>query len=71
MSILMHPHRYDPTQFDAETRRLLTATVNWFEQRGLRKLLEDFHAQNLLHRVPGVPGQGKGARHVPHTGAER
>ena len=43
MSILMHPHRYDPTQFDAETRRLLVATVNWFEQRGLNKLLEDFH----------------------------
>ena len=45
MSILMHPHRYDPTQFDAETRRMLTATVEWFEQRGLRKLLEDFHAK--------------------------
>lgn len=43
MSILLHPHRYDPTQFDAETRRLLVATVNWFEQRGLDKLLEDFH----------------------------
>jgi acyl-CoA dehydrogenase len=43
MSILMHPHRYAPTQFDEETRRMLTATVEWFEQRGLRKLLEDFH----------------------------
>jgi acyl-CoA dehydrogenase len=43
MSILLHPHRYDPTQFDAETRRMLTATVEWFEQRGLRKLLDDFH----------------------------
>ena len=42
-SILMHPGRYNPTQFDAETRRLLTATVKWFEQRGLHKLLEDFH----------------------------
>ena len=29
--------------FDAETRLLLTATIKWFEQRGLRKLLEDFH----------------------------
>lgn len=42
-SILLHPYRYDPTHFDAETRRLLTATIKWFEQRGLHKLLEDFH----------------------------
>ena len=44
-SILLQPHRYDPTQFDAETRRLLTATVKFFEKRGLRRLLEDFHAK--------------------------
>ena len=44
-SILLHPHSYDPTQFDTETRRLLTATIGWFEQRGLSKLLEDFHAK--------------------------
>ena len=44
-SILLHPHSYDPTQFDTETRRLLVATIKWFEQRGLRKLLEDFHAK--------------------------
>ena len=43
MSILLHPHHYDPTQFDPETRRLLTDTVKWFERRGLDKLLEDFH----------------------------
>ena len=43
MSILLHPHHYDPTQFDPETRRLLTDTVKWFEHRGLDKLLEDFH----------------------------
>ncbi len=42
-SILMHPGRYNPTHLDAETRRLLTATVKWFEQRGLHKLLDDFH----------------------------
>ena len=44
-SILLHPHSYDPAQFDAETRRLLVATIKWFEQRGLRQLLEDFHAK--------------------------
>lgn len=42
-SILLHPPTYDPTQFDGETRRLLVATIKWFEQRGLRKLLEDYH----------------------------
>ena len=44
-SILLHPHSYDPAQFDTETRRLLVATIKWFEQRGLRQLLEDFHAK--------------------------
>ena len=42
-SILLHPPTYDPKQFDTGTRRLLVSTINWFEQRGLRKLLEDSH----------------------------
>jgi uncharacterized protein YbgA (DUF1722 family) len=38
-NLLLHPHRYDPRHFDAETRRLLRATIDWFEQRGKRKLV--------------------------------
>lgn len=42
---LLDPHRYDPEWFDGETRRLLRATIDWFEQRGKRKLIEDYHAK--------------------------
>jgi acyl-CoA dehydrogenase len=42
-TLLLNPHRYDPQHFDAETRRLLTATIDWFEQRGKRKLVADYH----------------------------
>ncbi|SMD23799.1 acyl-CoA dehydrogenase family protein [Kibdelosporangium aridum] len=42
--LLLHPHRYAPDHFDPETRRLLRATIDWFESRGKRKLLADFHA---------------------------
>ncbi|MBD8507660.1 acyl-CoA dehydrogenase [Hoyosella sp. G463] len=41
--LLLHPHSYDPAHFDAETRELLAATIDWFESRGLGKLTEDFH----------------------------
>ena len=41
--MLLNPHEYDPAHFDAETRRLLRATIEWFEQRGKAKLTEDYH----------------------------
>lgn len=44
-SLLLDPNRYDPEHFDAETRRLLRATIDWFEGRGKRKLVEDYHAK--------------------------
>ncbi|WP_433710683.1 acyl-CoA dehydrogenase [Nocardia sp. CA-084685] len=40
-ALLFNPTRYDPKQFDAETRRLLRATIEWFESRGKRQLLAD------------------------------
>nr|WP_042180830.1 acyl-CoA dehydrogenase family protein [Kibdelosporangium sp. MJ126-NF4]CEL14618.1 Acyl-CoA dehydrogenase [Kibdelosporangium sp. MJ126-NF4]CTQ96753.1 Acyl-CoA dehydrogenase (EC 1.3.8.7) [Kibdelosporangium sp. MJ126-NF4] len=43
--LLLHPHRYAPEHFDAETRRLLRATIDWFESRGKRRLLADYHAK--------------------------
>ncbi|WP_181772153.1 acyl-CoA dehydrogenase [Amycolatopsis pittospori] len=45
--MLVHPHRYDPERFDAETRRLLRATIDWFESRGKRKLVADYHAKTF------------------------
>ncbi|MFQ6398201.1 acyl-CoA dehydrogenase family protein [Nocardia sp. KC 131] len=40
-ALLFNPATYDPQQFDAETRRLLKATIEWFESRGKRQLLTD------------------------------
>ncbi|TQJ00972.1 acyl-CoA dehydrogenase [Amycolatopsis cihanbeyliensis] len=44
-SLLLDPNRYDPRYFDQETRRLLRATIDWFEARGKRKLVGDYHAK--------------------------
>jgi acyl-CoA dehydrogenase len=42
--LLINPRTYDP-QLDAETRRILTATVEHFENRGLARLTDDYHAK--------------------------
>lgn len=39
---LIHPPTYDAAQFDDETRRLLRATIDWFEARGKKRLLETY-----------------------------
>jgi acyl-CoA dehydrogenase len=39
--LLFDPNTYDPSQFDAETRRQLRAVIDWFEERGKKKLLSD------------------------------
>jgi hypothetical protein len=44
-ALLVTPNGYNPHRFDAETRRLLRATIDWFESRGKRKLAEDYHAK--------------------------
>jgi acyl-CoA dehydrogenase len=41
----MNPRGYDPQRFDAETGRLLGATIDWFEARGKHKLVGDYHAK--------------------------
>ncbi|MGK5627201.1 acyl-CoA dehydrogenase family protein [Streptomyces sp. URMC 123] len=40
--LLFNPRTYDPAHFDPETRRLLRATVDWFEERGKRRLMADY-----------------------------
>ncbi|SES04249.1 acyl-CoA dehydrogenase [Lentzea albida] len=39
--MLLDPNHYDPAHLDEETRRLLRATVDWFEARGKRQLIAD------------------------------
>ena len=41
-SLLFNPRTYDPSHFDDVTRRLLRATIDWFERRGKEKLLENY-----------------------------
>ncbi len=42
-SLLLNPHTYDPSHLDAETRRLLLATVEHLEGYGLARLTQDWH----------------------------
>ncbi|MGI5430332.1 acyl-CoA dehydrogenase family protein [Streptomyces sp. CA-179760] len=46
--LLFNPRTYDPAHFDPETRRLLRATVDWFEERGKRQLIEDYRSRAWL-----------------------
>ncbi len=39
--LLLNPNTYDPERFDPETRRIFRALIDWFENRGKVKLLED------------------------------
>jgi acyl-CoA dehydrogenase len=39
--LLFNPHSYDPRQFDPATRRQLRALIDWFEERGKTRLLQD------------------------------
>ncbi|MFC4945167.1 acyl-CoA dehydrogenase family protein [Pseudonocardia sp. GCM10023141] len=43
--MLLDPNRYDPQHFDEETRRALRAVIDWFESRGKRRLVEDYHGK--------------------------
>ncbi|WP_319437293.1 acyl-CoA dehydrogenase family protein [Mycobacterium sp. RTGN5] len=39
--LLFNPNTYDPGQFDPGTRRQLRALIDWFEERGKTRLLQD------------------------------
>ncbi len=39
--LLFDPNTYDPAEFDAETRRLLRATIDFFEGQGKKRVLDD------------------------------
>ena len=41
--LLLNPRTYDPADLDSESRRVLLATIEWFESRGKRKLKDDDH----------------------------
>ncbi|MUL76278.1 acyl-CoA dehydrogenase family protein [Mycolicibacterium sp. CBMA 226] len=39
--LLLNPNDFDPQQLDPETRRQLLALIDWFEERGKTRLLQD------------------------------
>jgi acyl-CoA dehydrogenase len=39
--LLFDPNAYDPQEFDTETRRLLRATIDFFEGQGKKRILDD------------------------------
>lgn len=41
--LLFNPRTYDPADLDPEARRLLRATIEWFEERGKERLKADDH----------------------------
>jgi len=41
--LLLNPRTYDPTDLDPEARRLLAATIGWFEARGKTELKRAHH----------------------------
>ncbi|MEU4775332.1 acyl-CoA dehydrogenase family protein [Micromonospora sp. NPDC023644] len=41
-SPLLNPHTYDPAHLDDTSRRLLRVTVDWFEGRGRKALLDSY-----------------------------
>jgi acyl-CoA dehydrogenase len=40
---LLNPATYDGSEFDPETRRVLRATIDWFEAKGKARLLAESH----------------------------
>ena len=46
--MLFNPHRYDATGFDPETRRILLATIEWFETRG-KQTLKDHNRDRVWY----------------------
>jgi acyl-CoA dehydrogenase len=42
-NLLFNPRTYDPADLDPEARRLLRATIDWFEGRGKARLKQDDH----------------------------
>jgi acyl-CoA dehydrogenase len=42
-NLLFNPRTYDPADLDPESRRLLRATIDWFEERGKERLKADDH----------------------------
>jgi alkylation response protein AidB-like acyl-CoA dehydrogenase len=40
--VLLNPHTYDPVHLDPESRRLLRATIDFFEERGKKALLDTY-----------------------------
>jgi AcrR family transcriptional regulator len=53
-----NPHTYHPSRLDDETRRLLRATIDWFEHPGQGAAAGGLPQLRLVRRLPRVRRQG-------------
>ena len=63
--LLFNPNTYDPEQFDAETRRLLRATIDFFEGQGKKRLLDDDLKARVARRLRRLRQAREAVRDVP------
>jgi hypothetical protein len=41
--MIFNPHTYDPSAYDPETQRQLKALIQFFEDKGLAEMKQEFH----------------------------
>lgn len=41
--MIFNPHTYDPSAYDPETQRQLKALIQFFEDKGLAQMKQEFH----------------------------
>ncbi len=63
--LLFDPNTYDPQQFDEETRRLLRATIDWFEGQGKKRILDDDLDRAVARGLRRLRRSGEAVRDVP------
>ena len=68
---LFNPETYDGADLDPEARRLMLATIEWFEQRGKVVLKQHDRERDLVRGLPRVRRARAGLRHPADPGARR
>ena len=61
--ILLNPKKYQRQNSDDRSREVMQKTIQFFEDKGLGKLKEDFHETNWYADFLEFHGKGPGAGH--------
>jgi alkylation response protein AidB-like acyl-CoA dehydrogenase len=57
--VLLNPHTYEGTELDPESRRIMRATIDWFETRGKEALKEADHERTFYRDFLGFQAAEK------------